>query len=250
MSGHMSAPVPAATTDAKPAATLLERLRTATWPLHRAVERAGIMPALLRGALPVATYAALLDNLKCIYAALEAGLLQHGADPRIGPVCRPALFRHAAIEADLACLAATYPALADRMHVPVPAAQAYAARLQKLASDAPVALVAHTYVRYLGDLNGGQALGRTVQRMLGSAEATRFYGFGTIAEVTLQAAALRAALDALPLSPTEADGVVAEAQWAFRQHGLLFEALAAQLPAAVDAGPSPVSGAGVVPLSV
>jgi heme oxygenase (biliverdin-producing, ferredoxin) len=243
----MSANTSAGKTDAMRAATLLERLRTATWPLHRAVERAGIMPALLRGALPVATYAALLGNLKTIYAALEAGLLQHGADPRIGPVCRPALFRHAALEADMAWLTATHPALADRSHVSVTAAQAYSDRLQTLAADAPVALVAHAYVRYLGDLNGGQSLGRTVQRMLGSAHGAHFYDFGNAAEVTLQTAALREALGALPLTPPEAEAVVAEAQWAFRQHGLLFEALAVQLPAAVDAGPMP--GAGVVPLS-
>lgn len=231
-----------------PGDTLLQRLRADTWPLHRAVERAGIMPALLRGQLPVDGYAALLHNLQAVYAALEAALLQHRADPRIGPVCRPVLFRQAALDADLAHLAMTHPRRVDRSRALVPAARAYTARLQALAGGAPAALVAHAYVRYLGDLNGGQTLALTVQRMLGSAGGTRFYDFGTPADVALQTASLRAALDGLPLTPPEVEAVVTEARWAFRQHGTLFEELAG-CQSDPAPGPGAGSGTGPVPLS-
>jgi heme oxygenase (biliverdin-producing, ferredoxin) len=209
-----------------PATTLLESLRAATWPMHRAVERAGVMPALLRGQLGVQGFAALQFNLQAVYAALEPALLQHRSDPRIGPVCRPGLFRHTALCADLAGLSAAHPALPREAWALTPAARAYAARLRALAASAPVALVAHAYVRYLGDLNGGQSLARTVRRMLGGSAGTAFYDFGTAAQVALQVASLRAAIDALPLSPEEVGCVVAEAQWAFRQHGAMFEELA------------------------
>jgi heme oxygenase (biliverdin-producing, ferredoxin) len=209
-----------------PVTTLLERLRAATWPMHRAVERAGIMPALLRGQLGVQGYAALQFNLQAVYAVLEPALLQHRSDPRIGPVCRPVLFRHTALCVDLARLSAAHPALPGQALALTPAACTYAARVLSLAASNPVALVAHAYVRYLGDLNGGQSLARTVRQMLGSGAGTSFYDFGTSAQVALQVASLRTAIDALPLSPEDVACVVAEAQWAFRQHGAMFEELA------------------------
>jgi heme oxygenase (biliverdin-producing, ferredoxin) len=218
-------------------APLLESLRVATWPLHQAVEKAGIMPALLRGQLHADRYVALLRNLHAVYAALESALRLHQSDPRVGPVSRPVLYRQAALEADLAtlCPAATWQA------VPLqPAAAVYAARLRTAAQDDPVMLVAHAYVRYLGDLNGGQALARITQQLIRREDGagTRFYDFGDATEVAQQAASLRRALNGLPLSAPESGRVVAEAQWAFRQHGALFEELDAAQPLA---GPSPAA---------
>ena len=60
------------------------------------------------------------------------------------------------------------------------AATAYVERLAWLDErDAPL-LVAHSYVRYLGDLSGGQVLGRVVAGALrlGDGRGTAFYTFG------------------------------------------------------------------------
>jgi hypothetical protein len=49
----------------------------------------------------------------------------------------------------------------------VPAAAAYATTCKQLSATRPALLAAHVYVRYLGDLNGGQMLSRIVAKGLG-----------------------------------------------------------------------------------
>ena len=208
---------------------LAQRLREGTQVLHRQAERAGIMPALLRGELPMAGFARLQHSLLAIYQALEAGLRQHAAHPPLAPLLAPplwpALARCDALHADL--LALRGPALADTMPM-VPAASAYARRLQQLAAEQPTLLAAHAYVRYLGDLAGGQALRRVAQRSyrLTGAAGTHFFDFGPPARVAQLSQALRQALDALPLDDAGSLAMVAEAQWAFAQHVRLFDDLA------------------------
>jgi len=205
---------------------LAAQLRSATRTLHAEVERAGIMPGLLRGELPVPVYAALLRNLHAIYATLEPALTRLANDPRIGPFCRAEIFRQPALENDLTALSPTH----NWLDLPVQdATQAYVARLIRAESHDPVRLVAHAYVRYLGDLNGGQLLARTVSRLTEqlNASCVAFYDFGGQAAAANLARDLRQALDSLPLSDAEVAVVVDEAMWAFKQHGLIFEALMA-----------------------
>jgi heme oxygenase len=189
------------------------RLREATQALHRETERAGIMPALLRGQLPRPRYVALLAQLEALYAALEAGLARPGAlalDPR--------LRRLPSLRADLAHLAGAVPPAA------LAPTRAYAAALAALP---PPWLAAHAYVRYLGDLAGGQVLARIVGRAYGLADqGLAFYRFE--GEPAVLAHGLRAQLDALPAD--QGDALVAQAQDGFRRHVEIFETLAAPNP--------------------
>ena len=107
--------------------------------------------------------------------------------------------------------------------------QAYVARLREIAQARPVLLPAHAYVRYLGDLRGGQILRGTVRRALAITDGTgmAFYAFGSAGKVATLVRALRAGLDDLPVSEEEAAAIVAEAQDAFARHARLFEELAA-----------------------
>jgi heme oxygenase len=91
-----------------------------------------------------------------------------------------------------------------------------------------IALVAHAYVRYLGDLSGGQALGRSSRARfaLPNGDGTAFYRFPEIADAEQYKDRFRSALDAWPVSTTEADGVVREAQEAFRLNVRVFEGVA------------------------
>lgn len=206
------------------ASTLAGRLRTETRTLHTLAERAGIMPALLKGVLDLPTYGRLLENLHAIYEALERALVQHATHPAIAPICFPALFRQEALRADLHHL------LPDKDHrVPIlcAATRRYVARLQHAADQQPGLLVAHAYTRYLGDLSGGQALGRIVARSYGleACAGTRFYQFGSAQDVAAHVHAFRAGLDRTALDLVGQDGVVAEAVLAFRLHADLFEEL-------------------------
>jgi heme oxygenase len=203
-------------------ASLSARLREETRELHRAVERSVFVRTLLRGALEQRPYALLLRGLHGVYAALESGLERHAADPRLAPFAEPALRRRAALESDLHALAGP----SWRRLAPPSAALRYGERLDDLAAHRPPLLAAHAYVRYLGDLSGGQLLAGIVGRSVG--RSTAFYDFGDPAEVAHRSGALRRGLDALGADATTADAVVDEACTAFALHAALFDELAAQ----------------------
>jgi heme oxygenase len=185
------------------------------------------MADLLAGRLDRTGYIALLRNLHAIYGALEMALGHHRASPWLAPLYEPALRREPTLAADLESLHG--PGWGDALALQAAAVE-YVERLRRLDAAASPELVAHAYVRYLGDLHGGQLLRHLVTRRLGlSGEAgTRFYDFGDEPRVLALRQALRNGLAALPLEAAEADRVVAEAQWAFVQHQRLFT----QLPSA------------------
>jgi heme oxygenase len=228
---------------------LPERLKCETRELHASAERAGVMGLLLRGRLPLAGYAALMHNLHALYEALEGG--GPGALPlRIAPLFAPDWRRAEALADDLRWLAASQsPASAPapaRLPTPVPtptpmptptpalvatlapAMHALVQRVRALRAARSSALAAHAYVRYLGDLHGGQMLAAVVRQAYGwhAEDGTRFYAFGGRERVLALRTALRAALAALDFNPAEADAAAAEARWAFEQHVALFEQLA------------------------
>ena len=189
------------------------------------------MAALLAGRLPRADYLAMLRNLHAIYAALESALWAHASTVPVAALQAGSLGRAAPLAEDLIALHG--PAWADELPLGA-AAVDYVARLLALQTAAsPVAapaLVAHAYVRYLGDLHGGQVLQRLVARQYGltgesGAPGTRFYDFGTTPQVLALRQQLRAALGGLPFDAAEQDAVVAEACWAFEQHQRLFSEL-------------------------
>jgi heme oxygenase len=198
------------------------RLKDATRELHRDAENAGGMSALLRGRVDRAQYCLLLRNLHALYAALEAALDRRAAMPLVAPVRRPLLYRTAALAADLRVLHG-----ARWSELPVTAAmRSYVARLEEIAREQPPLLAAHAYVRYMGDLSGGQILRDVVRRALDLQDGAglAFYTFagGNGREIK---EAFRAALDALPLDDALALEIVAEARDAFARHVALFEEL-------------------------
>lgn len=209
---------------------LAERLRTATRDLHRCVERAGLMPALLRGQLPRADYLVLLRNLHALYEVLEAGLARHAAHPQLAPLSLPALARADALAADLDALHG--PGWARALPL-CTAMRAYVDHLRLLADRQPALLAAHAYVRYLGDLNGGQVLARLVGQglQLAPGQGVAFYDFGPAERVAAQVRAFRVALDGIAPDEAAAQALVDEACGAFVRHRELFEQLAR--PAAV-----------------
>jgi heme oxygenase len=207
---------------------LAARLREATHALHRTAERSAFMQGLLQGRLERAVYCRLLRNLHALYSALEQALERHAA--ALPPLHLPALFRTAALASDLRCLHG-----ADWSALPLTRAmREYTGRIQQLALEHPRLLVAHAYVRYLGDLSGGQSLRDRVRSALaleGDA-GTAFYAFGGRDEVESKKQRFRAGLNAMVLDPASEDELVAEANAAFALHVDLF----AELEAAAASG--------------
>lgn len=190
--------------------SLPDVLRAATRDLHGRAERSGVMAELLHGRLPRARYVGLLRNLHGLYQALEAREL---------PV--DSMHRAAALAEDLAIL---HGAGWERDHPLAPAMADYVERLQRAT---PPALAAHAYVRYLGDLHGGQVIARLVRRVyaLPLAQGTRFYEFGDDEAVLALRTRLRGVLAGLPFDAAAVEEAATEARWAFAQHIRLFEEL-------------------------
>lgn len=240
---------------ADPTPPLTLRLRQATRAQHTLAERSGLMRALLQGHLPLTGYVRLLHELLHIYRALEAGLQQHALHPQLSPVVLHGLFRSQALAADLAHwrsllpVADTAPAGAASAAAPAPAGVhsppgtlaglAYVQHLQALARTQAPLLAAHAYVRYLGDLNGGQVLARRVAMGLnagmglapdgastGRTAGLLFYDFGGATQAAALAAQLRGGLDQLAQTEAQAQALVTEACAGFERHCLLFDELA------------------------
>ncbi len=204
---------------------LAESLKAETKHLHTALERGPLMHSLLRGQMARTPYCALLRNLHAVYDALEPALRRHATHPAVAAVHSPALFRSQSLADDLTEL---HGAAWQHEIALAPAGSRYVRHLQELAAARPALLVAHAYVRYLGDLSGGQMLRRIVAGALALADGrgTRFYDFGAPAEVTAHVQAFRAGLAQLGHDAEQATAIVAEAVLAFRLHQELFDELA------------------------
>ena len=204
--------------------TLSLRLRAETQDLHTIAERSGVMRLLLRGTLPASEYAWLLRNLYEIYAALESGMTAHATDPVLAPFAHPGLRRMSSLHRDLDAIGGSQWAM---MNV-TPTTRRYVARLVELSDRDPQLLLAHAYVRYLGDLSGGQHIARIVRRALPQFDkAVEFYSFPELGDLDAFKTAVRDGMDTLPLSNDAVTGMVAEARHGFEMHAMLFNELAA-----------------------
>lgn len=197
--------------------TLSHALRSTTSAAHQRAEQSSFVDDLLQGRSCSAAFAALTVQLASIYAALEAAIVRTAGDPIVVAVDDRRLDRCEALRLDLATLRVR--------GIPVlPATEAYVAVLA--AADAETVL-AHHYVRYLGDLSGGQVIARLVQRSYGVPEAAlHFYRFDGIEKLKPYKDAYRAALDALDVTDAQRERILARAIEAFELNEAVFADLA------------------------
>lgn len=217
------APTPA---DTEP---LSATLRAATRTAHETAETRPFITALMRGELTPAAYADLAAQHLAVYAALEAAGPAVRSLPGGADIVIDHLERVPAIEADLAHLLG--PGWREQART-LPATERYATHLRAVAPTSVAAFAAHAYVRYLGDLSGGQAIKAILQRSYGLPdEAVGFYTFAAVPKPKLFKDEYRALLDALPLDEGDRAVAVAEARLAFELTTDLFTELgAAHLP--------------------
>lgn len=203
---------------------LAGRLHERTATLHRQAERSGFIRLMLQGRASRGGYALFLLNLLPAYRALESGLESLRFDRRFALLARPELYRTPALERDLVALlgvAAGWPAI-------MPEGNDYASRIGLATGPR---LLAHAYVRYLGDLSGGQILARLLSRSPGiEPGALNFFDFPAISDLKRFGQDYRAAIDSAALAPDEAEGVLDEACIAFDHNIRLSDALAEVTP--------------------
>jgi heme oxygenase len=205
-------------------------MRSGSLDEHRAAEGSAFMTELLAGRVGAAGYAAYLGRLWHPYAALEAAIRRRRDDRTVAAVYDPALERLTALEADLAFWSSRGGVPADPPK-PTAAVAAYVDRVAH-ASAWGGFLVAHHYTRYLGDLSGGQVIGRILQRAFDlDGAGIAFYEFARVPRPKPYRDGYRARLDALELTAAERGSVVAEVRTAFRLNRALFAELETLLPA-------------------
>ncbi|CCM04927.1 uncharacterized protein FIBRA_07124 [Fibroporia radiculosa] len=166
-------------------------LKSETATVHDAVEQSPGAVWLASGQLDREEYIRFLMMLWHVYDTLEAALEKHSSHPVIQSTHNPSLLSRAPnISADLSYLLhvdhsawTSHPMHVALMASPPPALAEYLARLQRAAnSDDPSALVAHAYVRYLGDLSGGQEIRMKIAKAYGLSDGcgTTFYEFAPL----------------------------------------------------------------------
>ena len=188
-------------------------MRQRTGLLHEAAERTGIVAALLRGQATRAGYACYLRNLLPAYQALELALRRDDL-PALAGLVHPALHRAESIQSDLSTLAG--PSWSSTLPL-LPAGQRYADRVVWAAQGGGARLIAHCYTRYLGDLSGGQVLGRRVAGLfVDCAPVLAFTRFTGIDDLPGFAAAFRGRLDQAAAQAGFSDLIVEEAATAFQ----------------------------------
>src|SRR5690606_16606580 len=137
-------------------------LREGSWSDHSDSEGSTFMEDIMRGKATLQDYVDLVVQHYYMYVALEETAAKLANEPQFAGFHAEGLERLPAIEADLAHLIGE-----DwRENIsPVPATEAYAARIREIGEEGWVAgLVAHHYTRYLGDLSGGQMIAKRVSR--------------------------------------------------------------------------------------
>ncbi len=189
---------------------------------HDAAEQSPFVTELLAGRVDARGYTDYLLRLRVIYAALEDAVRAHRDDPLVGAVYDPVLERTAALDADLAHWAPEGERTVDSA-----AADAYRDRIA--AAGWGGALLAHHYTRYLGDLSGGQAIGKILDREFALRGAgLAFYEFDV--RVKPYKDGYRDRIDGLGLGSADVDRAVDEVRVAFGLNQAVFDELSANLP--------------------
>jgi heme oxygenase len=176
----------------------LDTIKAATWDLHIKAERAGIVADIIAGRASRYGVALLLRNLLPVYQILDASRF-----------CNLELARSLCIQADL-------DVLSPDDEVPLlPEGAAYADKVSRAGQGDGSRLIAHAYVRYLGDLNGGQVMQRRLAASLGDlARRLTFHDYPSVADKASFTRDYRTRLDrAVQLADHEA--VLHEARLAF-----------------------------------
>jgi heme oxygenase len=200
-------------------------LRERSSAAHSSSEGAGFMSDLMKGEGTREDYIALVAQHWFMYAALEQAAERMRRDPVASVFISDKLTRLPALEADLEFLVGSD--WRDRIS-PLPTTKRYVDRIEHVGRTWPGGFVAHHYTRYLGDLSGGQFIGRLMARRFGfETNGIGFYIFDDIADPKAFKDVYREQLDAAPWDAAEQQRVIEEVLLAYRMNTEVFDDLAA-----------------------
>jgi heme oxygenase (biliverdin-producing, ferredoxin) len=214
---------------------LATKLREGTKHSHTMAENTAFMKCFLKGIVEREPFRKLIGNLYLVYSALEAELQRYSTHPVVSLIYFPDLNRKANLEKDLAFY---YGEDWGEQISALDAGKTYVARIEEIAQTEPALLVAHAYVRYMGDLSGGQSLKKIVRSALDlpADQGTGLHEFEqlpTVEAIRAFKVKYRDALNALPIDDALAEKIIAEANYAFELNRNVVHELEGDVKAAI-----------------
>ena len=200
-----------------------KELKEGTKKSHSAAENTAFVKSFLRGVISKESYRTLVSDLYFVYSALEEEFKIFKNDPVLGALYLPELERVTALERDLRYY---FGPIWRSIVKPSEECQRYVDRIHEVAKSEPELLIGHHYTRYLGDLSGGQILKGIAEKALNlSGEGLYFYEFDKIDNAKIYKEKYRSILDKLPLTGSQQNAIITEANYAFRLNMYMFEQL-------------------------
>ena len=199
-----------------------KQLKEGTKKSHTMAENTSFVASFLRGVVDESKYRQLVANFYFIYHALETEVENNKDNPFVGPMRLNGLSRHDALIKD--CEYFYGDDWREKIY-PTEQTQRYVNRIHEVAKENPELLIAHHYTRYMGDLSGGQILKGIAQKALGLKEdGLAFYEFPEISDKKGFKESYRRVLDTIiPATQKNVDGIIVEANYAFRLNMYMFE---------------------------
>ncbi|AKP28050.1 heme oxygenase (biliverdin-producing) [Leptospira interrogans] len=207
-------------------------LREGTSEEHKAAESSAFIRCFMKGILEKGTYARHLEAFYYVYESMEEELERNKNNLVLKSIYFPELYRKNALLEDLQFFYGTWK---PNDHQPSVATQNYVKRIRKISETQPELLAAHSYVRYLGDLSGGQILKKVAARALNLPEGKgiSFYEFPMIQDINGFKQNYRTALDSLPVNDSEKQSILAESKQVFLLNQGIFSELEQDLVSAI-----------------
>lgn len=214
---------------------LAQRLREGTKQSHTASENTAFMKCFLKGIMERKPFAELTADLYFVYSTLEAEIYRHREHPVVGKIYFPELERKQKLEEDLAFY------FGENWQEKIsasPAGKVYVDRVKEISKTQPERLIAHAYVRYMGDLSGGQSL-RNIARSamdLPPDQGTGLHEFDAMPTVEAKRefkGKYRDALNSISVDEETVSAIVEEANYVFQLNRDVFHELEGEIKASI-----------------
>ena len=205
--------------------TFSKKIKKDTSKSHSMAENTGFVTNFLAGVVSKESYKQLIADFYFIYTAIEEQVEKYKDDPFIAPIAFDELKRVPALEKDCEFY---WGENWESIIYPTDACKNYVARVKKINAKF---LVGHHYTRYLGDLSGGQILRNIADKSMGlNGQGLAFYEFDGISSAKGFKERYRHALDNLPITWSDGELIINEANYAFKLNMDVFDEIGSSRP--------------------
>jgi len=205
--------------------TFSKKIKKDTSKSHSMAENTGFVTNFLAGVVSKESYKQLIADFYFIYTAIEEQVEKFKDDPFIAPIAFDELKRVPALEKDCEFY---WGENWRNIISPTDACKNYVKRVKKINAKF---LVGHHYTRYLGDLSGGQILKNIANKAMNlNGEGLAFYEFEGISNPGNFKNRYRTALDNLPITWSDGELIINEANYAFKLNMDVFDEIGASRP--------------------